>query len=204
MVLAAATVIVATGWRDDFNTVKPHISDWARATTSAGANVWASAERSVMDLASSLPGQERAKSATPPATANTDGSVKAEVAGVANVDTSTTPKSMPAPRLTPAVTSEEATIARLSAEAHQRRLRIDGYVQQSETARRTGNFSAVQGICQRWSVDQPSSAQAWQCLGLAQYQNGAGRDALPALRQSLKLQGHDPAVEAAILKILRP
>jgi cytochrome c-type biogenesis protein CcmH/NrfG len=39
---------------------------------------------------------------------------------------------------------------------------------------------------------------------LAQQQNGAGRDALPALRQALKLEPKDSQVEAAILRILRP
>jgi hypothetical protein len=204
MVLAAAMVVMAAGWREDFNALKPHISEWGRATASGGANMWATAERSVMTVASSMPGQDRAKSTTAPEPTASDGSNKAQAAGSANVNPPTTPKAVAAQRPTPAATSEEATIARLSAEAHQRRVRIDGYIQQSEAARRTGNFAAVQGVCQRWSVDQPSSAQAWQCLGLAQYQNGAGRDALPALRQSLKLQGHDPAVEAAILKILRP
>ncbi|HPT55644.1 MAG TPA: RDD family protein [Casimicrobium sp.] len=204
MVLAAAVVILGTAWRDDFNALKPHISEWGRATASGGADVKASAERALMGIVSSMPGQDRAKNTPPPASVATDVSPKADASTAANVDAPTKPKAVPSQRSTPTATSEEATIARLSAEANQRRVRIDGYIQQSEAARRTGNFAAVQGVCQRWSVDQPSSAQAWQCLGLAQYQNGAGRDALPALRQSLKLQGHDPAVEAAILKILRP
>jgi hypothetical protein len=204
MLLAAAVVILGTAWRDDFNALKPHISEWGRATASGGADVKASVERALMGFVSSMPGQDRAKNTPPPASVATDVSPKADASTAANVDPPTKPKTIPSQRSTPIATSEEATIARLSAEANQRRVRIDGYIQQSEAARRTGNFAAVQGVCQRWSVDQPSSAQAWQCLGLAQYQNGAGRDALPALRQSLKLQGHDPAVEAAILKILRP
>jgi cytochrome c-type biogenesis protein CcmH/NrfG len=62
----------------------------------------------------------------------------------------------------------------------------------------------LQGVCERWTEDQPGSAEAWRCLGLARHQAGAGRDALPALRQALKLEPNDAQVEAAILRILRP
>lgn len=88
--------------------------------------------------------------------------------------------------------------------AQARRLRIDAYMKQAEAARRSGNYAGLLGSCQRWTQDQPGSAEAWRCFGLAQYQNGAGRDALPALRQALKLEPNDSQVEAAILKILRP
>ena len=88
--------------------------------------------------------------------------------------------------------------------AQARRTRIDGYAIQAESALRSGSYAGLQGSCRNWTVDQPGSAAAWRCLGLAQFQNGAGSDALPALRQSLKLGSKDPQVEEAILRILRP
>ena len=88
--------------------------------------------------------------------------------------------------------------------AHARRVRIDGYARQAEAARRSGNYGGLQSACQQWTQEQPGSAEAWRCYGLAQHQNGAGREALPALRQALKLEPNDSQVEAAILRTLRP
>ena len=87
--------------------------------------------------------------------------------------------------------------------AHARRVRIDGYARQAEGAR------AVQ---LRWfaislpAVDTGTAGKpgSLALLRFAQQQNGAGRDALPALRQALKLEPKDSQVEAAILRILRP
>jgi hypothetical protein len=88
--------------------------------------------------------------------------------------------------------------------AQERRNRIDKVAAQVSTARQNGNYANLQGVCQRWTEDQPASAEAWRCLGLAKFQAGAGRDALPALRQALKLDPNDPETESAILRILRP
>ena len=88
--------------------------------------------------------------------------------------------------------------------AQARRNRIDGYARQAEAARKSGNYGGLQASCQRWTEEQPGSAEAWRCYGLALHQNGAGRDALPALRQALKLEPNDAQVEAAILRTLRP
>jgi hypothetical protein len=91
-----------------------------------------------------------------------------------------------------------------SAIAKERRTRIDRAEQRVAAARSSGNYGGLQSVCQRWTEDQPGSAEAWRCLGLAKHQNGAGRDALPALRQAIKLDPNDSQVEAAIFKILRP
>jgi cytochrome c-type biogenesis protein CcmH/NrfG len=95
-------------------------------------------------------------------------------------------------------------MARLSSASQARRARIDGYARQAEAARRSGSYVGLQASCQRWTQDQPGNGEAWRCLGLAQFQTGAGRDALPALRQALKLEPRDAQVESAILSILRP
>ncbi len=194
-VLAATVVIVASGWFEDFSTLRPWISAWAGDARSAAVDLWSRGERKTAELVAAVSGSS-GDAPAPTATNNTQ--TRNPVVG-AVVAPSLPAAQTPAPVATP----DDLSIAHLSAEAHKHRLRLEGYVQQSETARRTGNFSGLQGMCQQWSVDQPASAQAWQCLGLAQYQNGAGRGALPALRQSLKLKGNDPAVEAAILNILR-
>jgi RDD family len=125
------------------------------------------------------------------------------------------PKSTPAPEtksvpLAPN-TSSVGTSAQLQKQldaqtrsAQERRARIDKVAAQVLAARQKGNYAALQGACQRWTDDQPGSAEAWRCLGLAKFQSGAGRDALPALRQALKLEPNDSEVESAILRILRP
>ena len=95
-------------------------------------------------------------------------------------------------------------MAKLATASQARRVRIEGYAKQAEAARRSSNYGAMQGTCQRWTQDQPGNGEAWRCLGLAQFQGGAGREALPALRQALKLEPKDAQVEAAILSILRP
>ncbi|MCS6995531.1 MAG: RDD family protein [Casimicrobiaceae bacterium] len=66
------------------------------------------------------------------------------------------------------------------------------------------DLSMLESICRRWTQDQPGSAEAWRCYGLAQYRNGAGTAALPALRNALRLGARDPELERAILDILRP
>jgi uncharacterized RDD family membrane protein YckC len=93
---------------------------------------------------------------------------------------------------------------RQTAIAQERRNRIDAVERRVAAARATGSYVGLQGACERWTNDQPGSAEAWRCLGLAKFQAGAGRDALPALRQYLKIEPNDSQVEDAILKILRP
>ncbi|MGL5002108.1 MAG: tetratricopeptide repeat protein, partial [Casimicrobium sp.] len=91
-----------------------------------------------------------------------------------------------------------------SALAQERRNRIERAEKRVAAARESGSYAGLQGLCENWTEDQPASADAWRCLGLARFQAGAGRDALPALRQALKLDPNDSQVEAAIFKILRP
>ncbi|MBL8311121.1 MAG: RDD family protein [Burkholderiales bacterium] len=142
---------------------------------------------------------------------------RAKVAGAADavtaVATTSTRPVEPAPAAAPAASAKaEATATteldpetekRITA-AQQRRQRIEGYARQVEAARRSGAYGGLQSVCQRWTDEQPGNAEAWRCLGLSQYQNGAGRAALPALRQALRLEPNDPQIDEAILKILRP
>jgi hypothetical protein len=88
--------------------------------------------------------------------------------------------------------------------AQARRARIDRTMAQVDAARQRGSYAGLQGACKQWTDDEPGNGQAWRCLGMAQFQAGAGRDALPALRQALKIEPNDAAVESAILQILRP
>ncbi len=99
---------------------------------------------------------------------------------------------------------EAGEFERQSAIAKDRRARIDRVEARVAAARASGSYAGLQSLCQRWTEDQPGSADAWRCYGLAKYQNGAGRDALPALRQAIKLDPNDAQVESAIFKILRP
>jgi hypothetical protein len=98
----------------------------------------------------------------------------------------------------------QSELDRQTAAAAERRKRIDAAEKRVAAARGSGSYAGLQAACERWTQDQPGSAEAWRCLGLAKYQSGAGRDALPALRQSLKLDPNDSEVEGAILRILRP
>lgn len=142
---------------------------------------------------------------------------RTQVAGAADAVTAvaTTPArpAEPSPTTPPVVAAKAPTAStaeldpdtekRITA-AQQRRQRIEGYARQAEAARRSGAYGGLQSACQRWVDEQPGNAEAWRCLGLAQYQNGAGRGALPALRQSLKIEPNDAQVDEAILRILRP
>ncbi len=101
-------------------------------------------------------------------------------------------------------TAPQSDFDRQTALAQERRNRIDAAERRVAAARASGSYAGLQSVCERWTNDQPGSADAWRCLGLAKFQAGAGRDALPALRQSLKIEPNDSEAEAAILKILRP
>lgn len=103
------------------------------------------------------------------------------------------------------VDNTEARIAQQAASAQGRRARIEGAEAAVAAVRRgQGTYGPLQSLCQRWTEDQPGSAEAWRCYGLAQYENGAGTAALPALRTALRLEPKDPEAERAILMILRP
>lgn len=218
MVLLAASAILYAGWRQDLATISPRML---------------AASESLQSSATDLLGGFGASTPAPAAPASTPPSTVTEPAGPvvaaplpepsspviavkpAPVAPSPTPaapvKAGPGPvAVTPPAPSvakkstTENDMNKLTSAANARRVLLDGYVKQSEAARRSGNYAGLQGNCQRWTQEQPGSADAWRCLGLAQYQNGAGRDALPALRQALKLEPKDSQVESAILGILRP
>jgi hypothetical protein len=88
--------------------------------------------------------------------------------------------------------------------AQERRMRIERTEAQVARTKQGGSYAGLQASCQTWTEDQPSSAEAWRCLGLAKFQSGDTRGALPALRESLKYEPNDREVEATILRILRP
>ena len=203
-VVLAMVLVLASGWHRDLTVVWPQMMSWASVSQSAIANI-------------SLP-----KATEPVATASTAAISAADPSEVAPIVSAPSPVPPPAateisslPAAPPVANPvapkmsavNDAQVDQQVMAAKARRARIDGYTRQVENARRSGgtvNYAGLQGSCQRWTVDEPGSADAWRCLGLAQFQGGAGRDALPALRQSLKLGSKDPQVEDAILRILRP
>ncbi len=195
VVLLSASLILVSGWRRDYGAIWPYAVVWL-ATADSHAS----------------------RSPTPQTT--DPGSVSAPVPTPAPLPETAVAAPAPVPETTPSdaiksrpvkppvsaseISATEAQMSQQSSAAHARRLRIDSYERQAENAQRSGNYAGLQGSCKSWTTDQPGNSLAWRCLGLAQFQNGAGRDALPALRQSLKLGSKDPQVEDAILKILRP
>ena len=196
MVIAASTVILLSGWRRDYVSIWPYALTWSAALHSQASKSSPPQpiDPGVFAVATPATPASEAPPAPPPAPVT-----QAVVAP---------PLPAAAPAI-PAVSAAQtnATEAQMSQQvsaAQARRLRIDGYEQQAASAQRGGSFASLQGSCKRWTIDQPGSASAWRCLGLAQFQSGAGREALPALRQSLKLGSKDPQVEDAILRILRP
>jgi hypothetical protein len=116
-----------------------------------------------------------------------------------------TPATKAPPPNAPPVDTAEMKIAQQAAGAQSRRARIERAEAAVAAVRRgQGTYGPLQSLCQRWTEDQPGSAEAWRCYGLAQYENGAGTAALPALRTALRLEPKDPEAERAILMILRP
>ncbi len=207
-VVLAAVLIIATGWRRDYVAAWPQLLTWAATSESTLARmvIPRSAEPATVNAPSTTASTESAPS-TPavPEPQSAPAPVPAPLPVPRSVPKSAPPVVKPDAAAT--VSSNDAQVDRQVVAANARRARIDGYARQLENARRSGgavNYAGLQGSCQRWTVDQPGSADAWSCLGLAQFQNGSGRDALPALRQSLKLGSKDPQVEDAILRILRP
>ena len=203
-VVLALVLILASGWRRDYVAAWPHLVRWATASESALSRI-------------ELPrATEPVSGAATPAAASTESAAPAAVipepspAAPAPASPFVVQKTAP-PIVKPAepvpASTNDAQVDQQVSAAQARRARIDGYARQVENARRSGvtvNYAGLQGSCQRWTVDQPGNAEAWSCLGLAQFQNGAGRGSLLALRQSLKLGSKDPQVEDAILRILRP
>jgi uncharacterized RDD family membrane protein YckC len=223
MVLVAASLILFSGWRRDYSEALPHLTNpfasiqsllsglpglsrGAPASTSAPAGDAQTPATAVVPTAT-----EPVASAASPAMPTPTPAPAAETAPAKTLPAVPPPPVVASPPAAAVATAPSAAksvaeteMSKQANAAHARRLRIDGYMKQAESARRSGSYGALLGNCQRWTQDQPGSAEAWRCFGLAQYQNGAGRDALPALRQALKLEPNDSQVEAAILKILRP
>ena len=191
----ATVLILASGWRRDYDSAWPHLVTWAASSESALSR-WVLPRTTMPDPA-----------VAPPVVSSTE-----PVSPVPESSPTPTPVANARPPLVKPVapasaSANDAQVDKQVIAAQARRARIDGYARQVENARRSGgtvNYAGLQGSCQRWTADQPGNAEAWRCLGLAQFQNGAGRDALPALRQSLKLGSKDPEVEDAILRVLRP
>ncbi len=196
VVLLATLLVLTSGWRRDYAVFWPYLVTWAATS----------------DLRASVPRAMQQKDSVHGAASVSDTAPDALVLPPAQTpinpvnDLKGTPKPPAAntAMVPSASAAAEAQMTQQASAAHARRARIDGYAKQAENARRSGNYAGLQGSCQSWTVDQPGNALAWRCLGLAKFQNGAGRDALPALRQSLKLGSKDQQVEDAILTILRP
>lgn len=195
VILLASALILLSGWRRDY------IAAWPYAVT-----LVVSAQSSVSKLFDAkLSRSTPATQATPAPTA-VDGPASFEPPPVAALrappDSAKPAKQQSA--LPAAQVGPEADMAKQATAAQAWRARIDAYAKQAEGARRSGSYAGLLGSCQRWTQEQPGNGEAWRCYGLAQFQGGAGREALPALRQALKLEPRDPQVEAAILNILRP
>lgn len=210
MVLLTATLVVASGWRRDYVAFAPYALTWAATGRSSVSQLILPKRTSPTPVVVTAPGSEgnapepvvASVQAVPPAQQPTLPPPAARDADAPST-VRTTP---PANAMPPAaqISAAEAQMNKQAMAAQARRTRIDGYVSQAESAQRSGSYAGLQSSCKNWTVDQPGNSAAWRCLGLAQFQNGAGREALPALRQSLKLGSKDPQVEDAILRILRP
>lgn len=197
VVLLAATVVLVGGWRRDYNALWPYAVTWAVTSDSRIVGLLMAGPVDPVAPASLEPTPPRSVSPPEPASvATTDAAKSVNDAGKATRPVKAAGAQQPSPT--------EAQMSQQVSAAQARRIRIDGYERQAENGQRSGNYAGLQSSCKRWTGEQPGNALAWRCLGLAQFQNGAGRDALPALRQSLKLGSKDPQVEDAILRILRP
>jgi uncharacterized RDD family membrane protein YckC len=200
VILLATTLILLSGWWRDYLTAQSYAATFAASAQAKFSGV----------LSSSLPKSAPDASVLPTVgdVAVTESPQTAAPVQVVAPRQTLSPEPAPkqvAPALTPAPNvGPEANMAKQANAAQARRVRIDAYAKQAEAARRSGNYGAIVGNCQRWTEEQPGNGEAWRCYGLAQFQSGAGRGALPALRQALKLEPRDSQVEAAILNILRP
>ena len=209
IILLASALILLSGWRRDYVAAWPH-----------AVALVVSAQSTLNDLlGSKLMGAAPTPTPSPTAPAapiidvpaafeRSPGAASTAAVAATPVRPEPAKKSVApqavATTATTATVGPEADMARQVNAAQARRVRIDAYAKQAEAARRSGNYAGMLGSCQRWTQEQPASGEAWRCYGLAQFQGGAGRDALPALRQALKFEPRDSQVEAAILNILRP
>ena len=212
IVLMSATLLLTSGWRRDYVAFWPYALSWA-ASDNSGLSQLILPKRANPDPSEApapAPGTvdnvpepvTAAVQAAPPARQPSLPLPVARGAGAPMAKNGSPPANAVATSAQISAADEQMNKQAMAAQA--RRTRIDGYASQAESALRSGSYAGLQGSCRNWTVDQPGSAAAWRCLGLAQFQNGAGSDALPALRQSLKLGSKDPQVEEAILRILRP
>lgn len=203
VILLGSTLILLSGWRRDYINAWPTIVAATVATQTALTGVFtAGASATALAVPPVTVAQTTQARAAPVEVARPNIIIPPPVAPSRPVAAVVAPKQ---PTLiSPAAAGAEAEMARLANASRVRMARIDGYAKQGEVARRSGAYGGMQATCQRWTQDQPGNGEAWRCLGLAQFQGGAGRDALPALRQALKLEMGDAQVEAAILSILRP
>ncbi len=191
VVLAVATGLLALWWSDAVR-VADHAKRWWSTTASAPAAPPAPA----VTPTTVAPDVVAAEPSPPPSLPN-----------AANIrePSAFSSASAASPSAQQAAAAKQASeFERQTALAQARRARIDAAEKRVSAARASGNYAGLQSVCERWTEDQPGSADAWRCLGLARAQSGAARDALPALRQALKLDPNDSRVEAAIFKILRP
>jgi hypothetical protein len=189
VIVCAAAVFVASVW----------ISDGQRVYRWVAANL-TSTQKTISDVLPPISmGGEKTGDATLSVSAST-----APAATPATPEKPSTSDAVPAVPVAapPAKTADPASAA--SRIAQERRARIERVEAQVARARQSGSYADLQSSCLRWTDDQPGSAEAWRCLGLARFQAGDAGGALPALRQSLKLEPNDPQVESTILRILRP
>jgi hypothetical protein len=195
IVVMATVLILLSGWRRDYIAGWPYVVTLAASAKSTWNGLLGS------QIVSAPP-------ATEPASPVADAPAAfgpSTVVAPPSISPEPSKKQGVVPKVPNAVNvGPEADMAKQASAAQSRRLRIDTYAKQAEAARRSGNYAGLLGNCQRWTQEQPGSGEAWRCYGLAQFQGGAGREALPALRQALKFEPRDSQVEAAILSILRP
>ena len=213
VIVSATALILTSGWRRDYAAIWPYVVIWSASAASHASPPRSSEKNDAVGTVATAIGTApntdvpapvpmRNGSAGTAGTAGTAGSAGSP--GTASIAPKSTPTSASATTGPSASTLADAEMTQQASAAQARRARIVAYTKQAESAQRSGLYADLQGSCQSWTVDQPGNALAWRCLGLAKFQNGAGRDALPALRQSLKLGSKDQQVEAAILTILRP
>jgi hypothetical protein len=209
---------LAAIWADDARGIWGWLRQTATTTASSAATLANESISAVKESAAQLstPSSPARETATPPQTVPPVNTTPAQTApdrviGTPPPEPAKVTPSAPAPspaKAAPPKTAQPPAapneFERQTALAQERRARIERAEKRVAAARSSGSYAGLQGVCERWTEDSPGSAEAWRCLGLARYQAGAGRDALPALRQSLKLEPNDSEVEGAILRILRP
>jgi hypothetical protein len=221
----AASVGFAFIWYSDIVRLLPAVTKTANEVAIAPLNKDAAKQVTDVAKATLTPSDTTSISATPPpipAPVAADSAPSAAPTTVAPASSSDAPAAVPTkPATAPAKPSPAPVIVapksasgeikpspsefeKQAAVAQQRRSRIEAAEKRVAAARRGGSYAGLQAVCERWTQDQPGSAEAWRCLGLAQFQSGAGRAALPALRQALKIEPNDSEIEAAIFSILRP